>query len=299
MSQELIPFEQVKSMATAVAKSGLFGVKTPDQALALLLLAQAEGLHPMVAARDYDIIQGRPAKKSEAMMRSFIEAGGNVKWITLTEEEATAEFSHPKGGTVTITWNLEMAKTAGLLAKNGSMYKKYPRQMLRARCVSEGVKTVCPSATGGMYSPEEIRDISADKPQEDSAPKSLEEIVVAQTVEPEIKKEVVDAEFKEEPASVVEEALKRMVKIGVVSDVKSKSGETNGKPWTKHAGVVDGEFYSTFSTSKYELMVKSLDEKKECEIEYEEMSRDGNTYRNILEIVFPETQTVPDAQVPV
>jgi len=31
--------------------------------------------------------------------------------------------------------------------------------MMRSRCVSEGVRTVCPMATSGMYVPEEVRDM--------------------------------------------------------------------------------------------------------------------------------------------
>ncbi len=72
MSNAIVPMNEIERMAQAVAKSGLFGVKTPDQALALMLVAQAEGRHPALAARDYDIIQGRPAKKAEAMMRDFL-----------------------------------------------------------------------------------------------------------------------------------------------------------------------------------------------------------------------------------
>jgi hypothetical protein len=43
------------------------------------------------------------------------------------------------------------------------MWKKYPRQMLRSRVVSEGIRTVCPMATSGMYVPEEIRDFKDEK----------------------------------------------------------------------------------------------------------------------------------------
>lgn len=152
-----VSMADIQRMAAAVAQSGLFGVKTADQAMALMLVAQAEGLHPAIAARDYDIIQGRPAKKSEAMMRSFIANGGRVKWHELTDTIADATFSHPSGGEIRITWDIKRAATAGLTAKD--MYKKYPRQMLRARCISEGVRTVCPMATSGMYVPEEVVDM--------------------------------------------------------------------------------------------------------------------------------------------
>jgi len=39
------------------------------------------------------------------------------------------------------------------------MHQKYTRAMLRSRCVSEGVKSVYPAATSGMYTPEEQADI--------------------------------------------------------------------------------------------------------------------------------------------
>ena len=109
-----IPVGEVERMAIAVAKSGLFGVKTPDQALALMLVAQAEGRHPALAARDYDIIQGRPAKKAEAMLRDFLQSGGSVEWHDLSDDIADATFSHPQGGKVRIAWDMARAKTAGL-----------------------------------------------------------------------------------------------------------------------------------------------------------------------------------------
>src|ERR1700690_124533 len=152
-----ITFQQMERMAQSMAKSGLFGVKDPDQALALMMVAQAEGKHPATVARDFDIIQGRAAKKSEAMLRDLIASGGSVNWIKLDDTAAEATFSHPQGGTVTIRWDMERAAKAGLTGKD--MYKKYPRQMLRSRTVSEGCRTVAPFVTGGMYTPEEAADI--------------------------------------------------------------------------------------------------------------------------------------------
>ena len=165
MSTALIPLGDIERMAVAMAKSNLFGAKTPDQALAIMLLAQAQGRHPAQAAMDYDIIQGRPAKKSDAMLRDFLQSGGTIEWHALTDEGADATFSHPAGGKVRITWDAKRAAQAGLNAK-GDMYKKYPRQMFRARCVSEGVRTVCPMATGGLYVPEEVREFTPVAPVE-------------------------------------------------------------------------------------------------------------------------------------
>lgn len=146
----------MERMAVAFARSGLFGVKNPDQALALCLVAQAEGRHPASAAQDYHIINNRPAKKADAMLRDFLASGGKVEWHSLTDDGADATFSHPSGGTVRIAWDHDRAKAAGI---SNPMWKKYPRQMLRSRVVSEGVRTVCPCATSGMYVPEEVQDM--------------------------------------------------------------------------------------------------------------------------------------------
>lgn len=160
-SPEEAAYRVLMHQARTVAESGLFGMKTAQQALALMLISQAEGRHPALAARDYDIIQGRPSKKAEAMLRDFLSAGGTVEWHTLTDTKAEATFAHPQGGSVRISWDMERVKKAGMGGKD--MYLKYPRQMLRSRVVSEGVRTVYPAATSGMYVPEEVQDIVAER----------------------------------------------------------------------------------------------------------------------------------------
>lgn len=154
---QLIPVNEIQTMAVAVVKSQLFGMKTVEQATALMLIAQAEGYHPALAARDYHIIQGRPTLKAETMMARFQQQGGKVEWKTLTDKEVTATFSHPSGGSATITWTFEQAKQAGLTNKDN--WKNYPRAMLRARVVSEGIRTVYPGVVLGVYTPEEVQDI--------------------------------------------------------------------------------------------------------------------------------------------
>jgi hypothetical protein len=154
---QLIPVNDIQTMAVAVVKSQLFGMKTVEQATALMLIAQAEGYHPALAARDYHIIQGRPTLKAETMMARFQQQGGKVEWKTLTDTEVTAVFSHPSGGSASITWTFEQAKKAGLTNKDN--WKNYPRAMLRARVVSEGIRTVYPGVVLGVYTPEEVQDI--------------------------------------------------------------------------------------------------------------------------------------------
>ena len=43
MSNEIVPFVDMQRMAISIARSGLFGVRTPDQALALMLVVAGRG----------------------------------------------------------------------------------------------------------------------------------------------------------------------------------------------------------------------------------------------------------------
>lgn len=152
-----ISYGDMEKMAGVIAGSGLFGVKNPVQALALMLVAQSEGLHPATAARDYHVIQGRPALKADAMLAKFQASGGKVDWVAYTETRCEATFSHPQGGKVTVAWTIEMAKNAGLTGKD--VWKQFPRAMLRARVISEGIRTVYPAVLCGLYTPEEVGDM--------------------------------------------------------------------------------------------------------------------------------------------
>lgn len=159
MTTALVPINELEAISSKLAVSGLFAGKTKEQIFSLLMLAHAEGVHPMTAMRDFDIIQGRPAKKAEAMHRSFIAAGGSIEWHALDDTKADATFTHPQGGKARVTWDMKRVEQAQI--KNEAMYKKYPRQMLRSRCISEGVRTVYPAATSGLYEPGEVKGMEA------------------------------------------------------------------------------------------------------------------------------------------
>jgi hypothetical protein len=161
MSTALVPVADIEKMAVAIAKSKMFGMKTADEAFALMLIAQAEGMHPAIAARDYHVIQGRPTLKADAMLARFQNAGGKVQWDVYTDAEVTGTFSHPSGGSLKLTWTFAQAKSIGLTGKDN--WKNYPRAMLRARCISEGIRTVYPGCVVGTYTAEEIEEIPKAK----------------------------------------------------------------------------------------------------------------------------------------
>jgi hypothetical protein len=137
----LIPVGDMGTMADAIVKSQFYGFKSKEQVLAVMLVAQAEGKHPATVVQEYDIIQGRPALKSQAMLARFQLSGGKVEWHEMTPKKVSGTFSHPNGGSLTIEWTIEMAKQAGVY-REGSGWTKYPEDMLTARVISRAVRKV-------------------------------------------------------------------------------------------------------------------------------------------------------------
>jgi hypothetical protein len=178
----LVPVDQIERMAVSVARSGLFGFKTPDQAMALMLVAQAENLHPAKAIQEYHIINGKPTLKADAMLARFQAAGGKVEWVEYTDTKVVGKFSHQAGGSVTVEWTVEMGRKAGLLGN--PTWTKYPRQMLRSRCIAEGIRTVFPGVIVGSYSEEEGEDMTiSTAPRQAAAPPAPEPVEVVIDVE--------------------------------------------------------------------------------------------------------------------
>lgn len=168
--QAIISFEQMGQMAESFAKSNLFGVKTKDAALSLLMIAQAEGIHPALAVMEYDIIEGKPARKAERLLARFQMSGGRVEWLEYSNTVVKGKFSHPHGSTVEIEWSIQDAARVKFWKKdkdgNGRWeslsekynWKSWPRAMLRSRVISEGVRTCFPGASLVTLTTEEAQD---------------------------------------------------------------------------------------------------------------------------------------------
>lgn len=173
MSNDITTIQQfsvaeIAQMGRIITESGFYGYKKPEEAMALMLQAQADGVHPAKAAQEYHIINGRPSLKAQAMQSRFQMAGGKTKWIERTDKKCVLELSHPQGGELTVTWTIEKANAAGLTGN--PTWKKFPASMLSARCISEGVRALFPACLGGLYTPEEEDDISFERRQNDPLP---------------------------------------------------------------------------------------------------------------------------------
>lgn len=197
IATQTLPVSELEAMAQHIVKSGLFGMKKVEEAVALMLVAQSEQQHPASIANTYHIIQGRPALKSDAMLARFQQAGGRVEWHEYTDECVSATFTHAAGGSLKVDWDMNRANAAGLGNKDN--WKKYKRQMLRARVISDGVRGVYPAVLGGFYTPEEVQDFAPSSPA--PAAKPPKKLTQPEVVEV----EVVESAPEPEPVQAAEE----------------------------------------------------------------------------------------------
>jgi hypothetical protein len=160
----IVAVQDMAVMADSIVKSGFYGFKTKEQVMAVMLVAQAENKHPASVVQEYDIIQGKPALKSQAILARFQLSGGSVQWDELTPKRVIGTFKHPQGGSLTVEWTIEMARQAGIY-REGSGWSKYPEDMLRARVISRAVRSIYPACILGHYATEEVMDFDSPAPK--------------------------------------------------------------------------------------------------------------------------------------
>jgi hypothetical protein len=192
----VVTFNEMREMAKSLAASKMFGLESEDQALSLMMLCQAEGLHPVMALRRYHIIEGKPAYRADALQGEF-ERAGAILWHERNEKLCAATFFRDKHkvDAEAITRAKERYKaiskgqTEGHLAELGELtiirtiedavekkvamswnkerkeyvmkknWRQSPRQMLHARCLTEGVRAINPGLVAGVYTEDEIYDM--------------------------------------------------------------------------------------------------------------------------------------------
>ncbi len=164
---QVFSVEDIEVMARRLVESKLFaGIDTVQKAFTLMMLCQADGLHPIQVVRRYDIIQGRPAMKSSAIQAEFQARGGLIEIVELTDKIARARFSHPRlqPKPIEMSYTWEQATKAKLTGKDP--WLQNPQDMLWWRLVSKTVRKIDPGIVAGVYSSEEVEDMGPLPPIE-------------------------------------------------------------------------------------------------------------------------------------
>lgn len=137
-------------------RSGLCpsGIKSPEAALFIILTGRDLGLSAVQSLRSIHIIQGKVELAADQQLALFKRRGGRATWLALTDTKGSLKLTHPNGDAHTEEFTIQDAQKAGLMDSTG--WKKYPKAMIRSRCITAGLKSIGFDATAGMYDEAEL-----------------------------------------------------------------------------------------------------------------------------------------------
>lgn len=152
-------YSVLEKQVTMAIKSGFLpaSIKSPEQAITIALKGRELGIQPLQAFSQIHIIQGKPTISSELMLALIYRncKGAVINYLESTSDACVIEACRPGGKMNTFSFNIEEAKSAGLLQKEN--WRKYPDAMLRARCIAIVARAVFPDAImGASYTAEEL-----------------------------------------------------------------------------------------------------------------------------------------------
>lgn len=177
MSQELTvgkhSITEIIKLGEMLAKSGFFKDSTdPAKAVAKIMAGQELGIPPFAAMANIYIIEGKPVLSAN-LIAGMIKRSPKYDYRVeiLTDHECHVEFyanGKPLGEAY---FSMDDAKRAGLSGKDN--WRKYPRNMLFSRCLSDGGKRYCPDIfITGIYV--DGADFDAVAPVEEIDPKFVD-----------------------------------------------------------------------------------------------------------------------------
>jgi hypothetical protein len=149
-------------LAEALALSKVYkDVTSAEQGFAKLIVGYELGLN-VSQSMSIHFVEGQ-VTVPYPLLGLFVKAHGfSFKYVTLTDEAVAIEFFDPAGESVGLsTFTQDDALAAGITKKGqggsvttpsgkASNYAKYPRNMLIARAMSNGVRWFVQEATGGL-----------------------------------------------------------------------------------------------------------------------------------------------------
>ncbi len=142
--------DDLSRIAKMCANSGYFqDAQTATQAGVKILTGMELGITPMASMTGIHVISGKPVI-SASLMAGIIKRSPMYDYRVkrLTNTECFVEFLEllPQKESLGIsTFTIEDARTSGALSgKNSHTWTKYPRNMLFARAISNGIKWFCP-----------------------------------------------------------------------------------------------------------------------------------------------------------
>lgn len=164
MSTALAPVQykptdlSTESLGAVLVKSGYFAdTRDVAQAIVKVLAGRELGFGPIASMQGVYIVKGR-VTLSANLVGAAIQRSGKYTYAVkeLTNDRCTLVFRTTLvgGGTFESTFTIQDAQQAGIA---GDTYKKFPRNMLFSRALTNGARWFCPEVFNGpIYTPDEL-----------------------------------------------------------------------------------------------------------------------------------------------
>jgi len=180
--------DSLRGLALIAAKSGNYQGMSEATLLNLMLSAYDFGISPMKAINGgFHVIKGKITMAAHLISDRIRSAGHSIKVVEHTREKCVAiGVRRDNGDSYRSEFDMEDAKAAGLAGSEG--WRKYPKDMLYARCIARLGRVLFSDVVGSCYSEDEgfdIEGVAMDKrpvkdPDQDLA---VEAPVVVETSE--------------------------------------------------------------------------------------------------------------------
>lgn len=149
-------------LASTLVKSGLLpsAIKSPEAALVIILTGRELGLAPLQALRSISVVEGKPTLSADLLLALAYKSGlcTGYEIVELTDEKCTVQISRNGQVKPQYSYTIEEARKAGLA--NRPNWQRHTKAMLRARATSAACRAYFPDVVLGLYTPDELEDLS-------------------------------------------------------------------------------------------------------------------------------------------
>ena len=151
-------FDDAAKAAQAMSASGFFSdTRSAQQAIVKIMAGMELGFGPFASMTGVAIIQGKPAIGANLQAAAIKRTGKyNYRVVEMTDQVVELMFLEQGKEIGRSRFSMQDAQAAGLNGKDN--WKKFPRNMLFARAISNGVRWYAPDIFNGatVYTPDEL-----------------------------------------------------------------------------------------------------------------------------------------------
>jgi len=150
-------WQMMVEMASYLVKSGFLpqGIKTPEQALAIILAGRELNIAPWQSLSTINVIQGKPTISPQLML-ALIQRSGLLENIEIDSDAVRCVVIMKRRGQSAHKEIFSIADANAMQLAGKDNYKKQPATMLKWRAVAACARVVFPDVILGLYTPDEL-----------------------------------------------------------------------------------------------------------------------------------------------